>query len=378
MDIARDLRCLQLDPISAVARSHLLVLRSRLGVFDAAHLDALMWGERRLFEDWAHAASIVLTEDYPIFSALKRWSAPDSPVRRRFRVWLKKNAALRRHILVELRGRGPLLSRQIEDRAVTDWSSTGWNAGRNMHLMLAHLWHSGAIMVAGRRGGQKLWDLAERCLPAWTPREQLRERDVVRRAVQVSLRALGVARPQHMEQHYIRGSYPNLDGVLAGLEAEGRIAQVRIGDDGRQWPGPWYVHADDLPLLDRLAHGHWEPRTTLLSPFDNLLCDRARTQTLFGFTFTMEIYVPPAQRRYGYYVMPVLHGDHLIGRIDPRMDRARGRLIINAVHAEPDAPKTRKTGEAVVRAIEDLALFLGARDIAYGRRIPTGWKAAFR
>ena len=99
---------------------------------------------------------------------------------------------------------------------------------------------------------------------------------------------------------------------------------------------------------------------------------------MFGFAFSMEIYVPPAERRYGYYVMPVLHGDRLIGRIDPRMDRARGRLIVNAVHAEPEAPKTSETGRAVVRAIEELAAFLGARDIAYCRRIPTGWKAAFR
>jgi uncharacterized protein YcaQ len=347
-------------------------------MFDEAHLDTLLWDERRLFEDWAHAASIVLTEDYPIFHTLKRWREPDTAHRLRLRAWLKKNGALRRHILAELRRRGPLLSRQIEDKAVTDWASTGWNAGRNVDRMLAHLWRSGVVMVAGRHGGQKAWDLAGRCLPSWAPRHRLRERELVRRAAQTSLRALGVARPQHIERHYIRGAYPKLHRALADLEAEGRIAQVRLADAGGEWAGPWYVHSDDLLLLDHLAAGRWEPRTTLLSPFDNLICDRARTEELFGFAFTMEIYVPPAHRRYGYYVMPILHGDRLIGRIDPRMDRARGRLVINAVFAEPDAPKTHQTGRAVARAIEELAAFLSAREIVYGRRMPGAWRRALR
>ncbi|MGQ0569096.1 MAG: DNA glycosylase AlkZ-like family protein [Armatimonadota bacterium] len=133
-----------------------------------------------------------------------------------------------------------------------------------------------------------------------------------------------------------------------------------------------------LPVLDRLAAGDWQPRTTLLSPFDNLICDRARTETLFGFSFRMEIYVPPAQRRYGYYVMPILSGDRLIGRSDLRMDRAQGQLMVNAVYAEPDAPMTRTTGRALGGAIQELAEFLGARDIRYGRRVPQAWKRALR
>src|SRR5207253_2015411 len=149
-----------------------------------------------------------------------------------------------------------------------------------------------------------------------------------------------------------RGRYPGLDGALAELEAEGRIVRVRIAGEGRAWPGVWYVHADDLPLLDRLAAGEWQPRTTLLSPLDNLICDRARTEALFDFAFRMEIYVPRDQRRYGYYVLPILHGDRLIGRIDPAMDRAHGRLTINAVHAEPDAPPD--AGPAVAGAIAEL------------------------
>jgi uncharacterized protein YcaQ len=244
--------------------------------------------------------------------------------------------------------------------------------------MLAFLWGTGRVMVAGRAGGKKLWDLTERCLPAWTPRDRLSQREIVRRAAQRSLRALGIATPRQIQQHFIRDRYRNLDQALRDLTTEGRIERVQIADGGHTWRGEWYVHVDDLPLVERLEAGEWAPRTTLLSPFDNLICDRARTTLLFGFHFRLEIYVPPAQRRYGFFVMPVLHGDRLIGRIDPAMDRGRGALRVKAVHAEPDAPKTAATGRAVAGAIEDLARFLGAGQIEYPKNVPAGWRRALR
>jgi uncharacterized protein YcaQ len=374
LNLVRDLGCVQIDPISVVARSHQLVLFSRLSRYDLANLDALLWTERSLFEYWAHMASIVLTEDYPIhhlfmrtYATGKRWWTQEM----KFRNWLKENAALRRHILKEIRRNGPLPARYFEDKAAADWHSTGWTAGRNVSQMLDYLWTKGRIMVAGRSGIQKLWDLSERVLPGWTPREKLPERDVVYRAAQKAIRALGVATPQHIQQHYTRGRYPNLGKALDRLEADGRVERVEIGD----WPGDWYIHADDLPVVDRLKNGEWQPRTTLLSPFDNLICDRKRTQLLFDFDFTMEIYVPAAKRRYGYYVLPILHGDRFIGRIDPRLDRERGTLTINAVHAEPGAPKTRVAARAVARAVEELAGFLGASEIAYDhKRLPPAWR----
>ena len=152
-----------------------------------------------------------------------------------------------------------------------------------------------------------------------------------------------------------------------------------MADDGTEWPGTWYVHDDDLGTLERLERGErWEPRPTLLSPFDNLICDRARTRRLFGFDYTIEIYTPKSKRRYGYYAMPILHGDRLIGRIDPAMDRKSGRLTILSVHAEPGAPADRRTGEAVASAIQDLAVFVGARDVVIERAEATGWRRALR
>jgi uncharacterized protein YcaQ len=245
-------------------------------------------------------------------------------------------------------------------------------------MMLTFLSAQGKAMVARRLGARKLWDLTEKILPEWAPRERLSWKEVVSRATQKSLRALGVASQSHIEKHYIRGCYPGLSKVLVKLKSERRIERVQIlgPKDSRPWKGDWYVHVDDLSLLERLSAGEWEPRTTLLSPFDNLICDRRRAEQLFNFEFSLEIYVPKSKRKYGYYVMPILHGDRLIGRLDPAMDQEKKELMINAVYAEPDAPMTQEMGKSIASAIDDLATFLGAKQAIYGKHIPEGWKGA--
>ena len=370
MSVVTDLGGLQIDPTSVVARSHLLVLWSRLGGYDPADLEALLWRERRLFEYWTHAAAIVCTHDYPIHSLLMR----RHPRHQQVRDWLAANQTLRRSILRQLRANGPLPTRALEDRAEVAWQSSGWTGGRNVDRMLDLLWTQGRIMVAGRQGQQRVWDLAERVLPGWAPTRRPPEREVVRLAAQRSLRALGVATARDIDRHFTAYRYPGLDGVLAALERAGRVERVRVAADGSEHPGPWYVHADDLPLLERLQAGDWQPRTTLLSPFDNLLINRERTERLFGFHYRMEVYVPKAARRYGYYVLPILHGDRLVGRVDPAMDRRSGRLVVHAIHAEPDAPEA--AGPAVAAALQDLASFLGADGIDLRQKAPQVWRSA--
>jgi len=166
---------------------------------------------------------------------------------------------------------------------------------------------------------------------------------------------------------------------VAELTRRGDVEEVTVVDDSAPaWPGTWFVHREDLPLLERIDAGDWQPRTTLLSPFDNLIRNRARTERLFGFDYRMEIYVPPAKRRYGYYVLPVLHGDRLIARIDPAMDRKRARLVVKAVHVEPGAPTTAGAARPVGDAVKSLASFLGANEIEYGDRMPDGWRRTLR
>jgi len=383
-DVVKDLGFLQLDPTNVVAPSHQLVVFSRVGPYQPKHIETLLWDERRLFESWAHAASIVVTEHYPIYRWIMHrvatgkgfwhgFTASGERQSQRVLAWMKANDALRRGMLRQIRERGPLPSRAFEDRSTGAWRSSGWNNGRNVGMMLFYLQMTGQLMVAGRSGGQKLWNLPERCLPPGTPRTRLGEPAIVRWAAEISLRALGVATAADIRDHFIRWKYVNLPAALSSLEKQGRIVPVSVRDGDRSWPGTWYVHADDLPLLDRLEAGQWSPRTTLLSPFDNLIIDRKRTRLLFGFDYTMEIYVPAAKRRYGYYAMPVLHGDRLVARVDPAMDRKAGRLSIRGVSVEDgcdDLAVARTTREAIA----GLASFLRAGAIDYDGKIPSRWR----
>jgi uncharacterized protein YcaQ len=376
MEIMHNLGYIQIDPISIVAPSHFLVMWSRLGCYDQKCLDTLLWREKRLFEDWAQATSIVPTIDYPIFHALKRgYPEGNSAYAQKVRSWIEKNKQFRRYLLSEIRKRGPLGSRDLEDKAVVEWHSTGWTKGRNIDMMLMFLWAQGKIMVAGRKKGQKLYDLTERHLSKWVSNEILSGQELGRCVAQKSLRALGIGRAVHIKRHYIRGCCQNLPEVLAELESEDRIFRVKITDLPSQKQDPWYVHSEDLPLLDRLESGEWEPRTTLLSPFDNLICDRDRTRELFSFEFSLEIYVPKSKRKFGYYVMPILHGERLIGRVDPVMDRKSMQLTVNAVFVERDAPMSDDTARAVAAAMCELGSFLGAEEIVYGKRIPKSWRS---
>ncbi len=378
LDIVRQLRCLQLDPISVVARTQLLVLWSRLGQFDPALLEELL-AERTLFEYWAHCASLVLTEDYQIHAWMMRGYLDGSSVwASRQHDWLTEHAELRAAILERLGSAGPLLAQELVDLDQAPRRDSRWSSGRVLHRMLDHLWFGGEIMVADRQGTHRRWDVADRCLPPWTPRDELSEREVVRRAAAHALRALGVARPQQIRLHFTRGRYPALAAVIKELVAEGEVLPVKIAAAGAGWGGGWLVHRDTLPLLERLRTGGWATRTTLLSPFDNLICDRQRTELVWDFRFRIEIYVPAAQRQYGYYVLPILHGDTLIGRVDAAVDRKASRLVVKALYAEPGAPDDPATGAAVGAALAGLAQFVGAATVDYAGVVPAAWAAPLR
>jgi uncharacterized protein len=370
MEVIRDLRCVQLDPTNAVAPTQLLVPWSRVGPYDTALLDDLLWTEKKLFHYWAHAASWVLTEDYPIHrQEMRSYLTGDGEWTRRMRRWIEDNAGLKRYILSELRRRGPLRSRDFEDRARVPWPSSGWTAGRNVGRMLDFLWARGDITIAGRDGTQRLWDLSSNWFPEWTPRRFMSQRRVVERAAQISLKCLGVATRGQISAHFTRSSYPGLTQVLADLLRRGVIEEVSVSERGSAWPGPWYIHSEDVPLIEHLDE-RWEPRTVLLSPFDNLICDRARTEQIFDFSYRIEIYVPKSKRRFGYFAMPVLHGDRFIARIDPVMNRKTATLRINAIHLEPSVRIDRQTARALKETIVELGEFLDARGIEFDASVP--------
>ena len=341
---------LQMDPTSAVARSERLVLWSRLGNYDLAELERLRWETRDLFDYWAH---IVPAADYAIHRETMRRYPRGAHARWTYLLeWRAANAGFRRYVLRELRKRGPLRSRDLEDRADVPWKTGGWNDGKSLGIMLETLWEEGKIGVARRDGNQRVWDVADRVFPTEQPR--LPAGEIARRVLDRQLRWLGIARAKDLGRVF-DGWVPGRERALKTLIREGRFVPVEIEGLG----GDWLAHAE------LLEGGPGEPRSTLLSPFDKLVYYRDRTEELFGFRFRLEIYVPKAKREYGYFVLPFLHRHELVGRIDPLLDRKTGVLHVNAVHWEADAPKDARP--ALETAVSELAEWLGATEVAYAK-----------
>jgi hypothetical protein len=344
--VVEHLGALQLDPTTTVARSEHIVLWSRIGRYDLADLDRAMYGQRRLFE---YGSWILPATDFELHrDAMRRYLSGPTTRQRYVRDWLGTNASFRRSVVAEIRKHGPLRSRDLSDQAVVAWRTGGWNDGKNVGRMLDALWKVGVLAIVGRDGSERIWDLADRFYPPGASKLSVHE--AVFRRMEAQLRACGVARVDQFG-FGVEGRLPLWKETLRELERR-RIAQPA---QVKGLTGEWFAHET---ALERRP---FRPRTTLLSPFDQLVSDRERTLELFQFRFKLEIYVPSAMREFGYFVMPIVHGDRLIGRIDPVFDRKTLTFRVNAVYAEPDA--SPRAGAGVARAIRDLARWVGARRI---------------
>lgn len=377
-EIARSLRVFQLDPIAVVDRAQHLILWSRLGNHERALLDRAWWRDKFLFSYWAHAASLVLTEDLPLHRyRMKQMSSGDGGWGKQALGWIETNRRLKNHVLRELRAKGPLRVRDLQDVSEEPWRSSGWTSERNVARMLDILWLIGKVVIAGREGADRVWDLTDRWLPDSAPKRALTRTRFLETAAQISLKALGVATLQQVKEHFVPSSYGGIQQVFEGLLRSGKIVEAEVRGPGGPLKGRWFIHRDDVAVLGDLVPGS-TARTTLLCPFDNLIRNRKRTELLFDFHYRIEIYVPEAERKYGYYSMPILHRDRLIGRVDPKADRKSRVLRVNSLHFEPGVDPDRSIANQVSGALEDLARFTtgGTLDLS-SKVVPRGWRGLF-
>ncbi len=328
--VVRHLTLLQLDPTSAVAPSADLVLWSRLGSsYSPGELtDAL--DRQSLIELQMRARP---AEDLALFRAeMARWPGPE-PLREwqeELRDWVDANEGARLDILERLRMDGPLPGSQLPDTCVVPWRSSGWNDHRNARMMLSLMVDRGEVAAAGRDGTERLWDLAERVYPDDVG---IGADEAARVLAERRLRALGIARATST----VTPGEPN---------HVGEVGEPAVVEGVR---GSWRV---DPAYLDRPFSG----RAALLSPLDRLVFDRRRMAEIFEFDYQLEMYKPARTRRWGYWAMPVLYGDRLVGKLDAAADRNAGVLRVAALHE--DVPFTAAMTTAVRREIAELARWL--------------------
>jgi uncharacterized protein YcaQ len=335
------LSCVQLDSISTVDRSHRITLGCRVGAYPGDAVSRLL-GAGRLIEYWAHEACLLPAEAWRLFRP-----AMEVGGRRWYGEIDRTHPHLREHVLDEIRARGPLGSRHF-DGAARKGEMWGWKPAKRM---LELLWNHGELVVAGRQGFQRLYDVPERVLPrsvldAPVPAEPDRLRELTLRAVH----ARGALTEAGVVEHWrLKGGTARVRPVVDGLVDDGLLARRPL-DDG----GPPVLVAAEAEL-DRPAPA----AAVLLSPFDNLLWDRPFARRVLGFDHLIEVYKPAPERRFGYYVLPLLRGDRIVGRADLKAERATGELVVKSFHRENGVRASRALDDAFDRALERLRRVIG-------------------
>ena len=342
----RRLGCVQLDSISTVGRAHRLTLGSRIGAYPETTVSGLLKGGR-IFEYWAHEACLVPIEDYPLFKRRMEHL-------RERHWWGRKHdhdPELKERVLDALRANGALPTRFFEGGG----GGGMWNWKPEKRI-LEDLFAAGEVVVAGRDGFQRLYDLPERVIPrehldAPVPSEEEFQRGYALRAVhgRGALTEAGIA-----EHCRFRGGAKAMRPVVDELVAAGLVRRVAVDDGGP----PVIVPAE--AELDGAAAG-----AVLVCPFDNLVWDRAFLERIFGFTHVIEVYKPEPQRVYGYYVLPFLYRDRLVGRADLKSDRSEGVLRVRAFHLEPGVRRSGALETALEKALDRLARVLGLERVAW-------------
>jgi len=368
-DLVTALGYVQIDTLNVVNRAHYVTLWARLGSYDPAEFDRLIYspGQRRLYEGWGHAASIIPLAHY----RYHRWrTSKDFSYNPGFRDWLNKdgNRALVEQVLTRVRNEGGLRVGDLE----YDGPQRGvWYDWKPPKVALEALFAWGDLMVADRVNFQRVYDVKERVLPQWVDTTPVADEQGRRFCLEQAAKALSVFDLRHLTFYAYMRATPARSEVKA-LVNDGTLVELQ----GESVTGTkkWFVHRDHLPLLQRAADGEISARrTTFIAPFDSLLWAPKRDNVLWGFNQLLECYKPAKDRIYGYFSFPILHKDRFVGRFDPKLDRKSGLLTLNAIYLEPGVEPDDALVAGVASAMRDFLAWHGAT----GLRIEKSDPAAF-
>lgn len=373
-DVVAQLGAVQIDTLHVVARSQYLLMWSRLGNHDPADFDRLIFepGERRLFEYWGHAASIMPLTDYRYhIPVMKRVAEKPGNW---FSEWLNtpESKKVIAHIVERITDEGGLRSADFkqEKKAGSWWN---WKPAKRA---LEYLFARGDLMIADRVNFQRVYDLKERVLPDWVDQTAPTHDEYLRYYVEQAGKALGISRPMqiaeyaYMKRGSARSYIEELTGAGVFVPVRGELADGSAAE--------LVVHRDNLPLLRQAADGAIRAeRTTFLSPFDSLFWARGRDEDFWGFRQVLESYKKQEDRIWGYFCLPILHRDRLVGRFDPKLERGNGKLILRALHLEPGIePDDGLVGD-VAGAMRDFLAFHHADEVVIEPDGAAGGAAAF-
>lgn len=345
LQMIRRMSVLQIDTIHIVARSPYLVLWSRLGDYKPSWLDELL-AEGKIFEYWSHEACFLPIEDYPLYR--HRMIDAKGMGWKYSHEWITAHRQEVKRLLAHIREHGPVRS---SDFTRTDGKAGGWWEWKPEKRALEMLFTAGELMISRRHNFQRIYDLRERVLPTWDDSKLPVKEETHRSLVLKAVRALGITKARWVSD-YFRTRKQETSAATRSLADEGRLLRVLVAG----WEEEAYVHPDNRKLLEKVAAGSLQPElTTLLSPFDPLVWDRARAREMFGFDYRLECYTPEPKRRYGYFTLPILHKGKLIGRLDPKAHRKEGLFEVKALYLEPGIVIDDELIEGVAGAVREFA-----------------------
>lgn len=365
-DLVATLGYVQIDTLNVVNRAHDLTLWARFGSYDLNDFHKLIYadGQRRLYEGWGHAASIISLDHY----RYHRWrSDMIYSYNPGFHEWLGKdgNRELVAEVLARIQSEGGL---RVGDLTYDGPQRGVWYDWKPPKMALEALFAWGDLMVADRVNFQRVYDARERVLPEWVDTTPIPDEVARRFCLEQAAKALGIFDLRHLTFYAYMRATPARP-MVKELVADGTL--VEIQGESMKGVRKWYVHRDNMTLLQRAADGEISPgRTTFLAPFDSLFYAQKRDELLWGFRQVLECYKPADKRIYGYFSLPILHRDRLVGRFDPKLDRQTGVMSLNALYLEPGIESDEALVADIAAAMRDFLSWHGANSLAIEKSEP--------